>query len=131
VTRPDDLPARDLSQRDLPERDLPDRIARLERLLDELEGARHAASGTRTTHEKPEPTALDRLRAVAALLAQRAAYAECDDGDAIAMRALLEEFRCVTTSLREMAADLASRLGAVAGAVDDSHARLAALEEIG
>jgi hypothetical protein len=126
VTRPNDLPARDLRERDLPER-----IARLERLLDGLEGTRRAGAGGHAgPSDAPALSPIDRLRDIAAVLQQRATVAEVDEGDAIAMRALLEELTSITASLRALAADVEGRLGNVGAAVDDSDARLKTLEEI-
>jgi hypothetical protein len=121
VTRSDDLPARDL----------PGRIARLERLLDGLERARRSgASGHGAPSETPGPSPTDRLRDIAAVLQQRATVADVDEGDALAMRALLEELTSITASLRALASDIDGRLSGIAAAVDDSHTRLATLEEI-
>ncbi len=126
MTRSNDLPARDL-----PERDLLERIARLERLLDGLEGARRpGAGGHAAPSDAPALSPIDRLRDIAAVLQQRATVADVDEGDAIAMRALLEELTSITASLRALAADVEGRLGSVGAAVDDSDARLKPLEEI-
>jgi hypothetical protein len=115
---------------DLPLHDLPARIARLERLLDGLESARRTGTGGGAAADTAGLSATDRLRDVAAVLERRASLAEYDGGDAIAMRALLEEFRLMTASLRAMAEDIGGRLGEASTAVDDSHARLNALEEM-
>ena len=116
---------------DLPERDLLERIGRLEQLLDGLEGARRrGAAGHGAPSETPDPSPTDRLRDIAAVLQQRATVADVDEGDALAMRALLEELTSITASLRALASDINGRLGGIAAAVDDSHARLATLEEI-
>jgi hypothetical protein len=126
VTRSNDLPARDLRERDLPER-----IARLERLLDGLEDARRAGAGGHAgPSDTPGPSPIDRLRDIAAVLQQRATVADVDEGDALAMRALLEELTSITASLRTLAADVEGRLGSVGAAVDDTDARLKTLEEI-
>ena len=111
--------------------DLPERIARLERLLDGLEDVRpgRAASGGASNTSGLSP--IDRLRDIAGLLRERATHPECDDGDAIAMRALLEALMSVTTTLRGLAADVDRRLSHVATSADEGHHRLKALEEIG
>ncbi len=111
--------------------DLPARIARLERLLDGLQDGRGAAARERT--ESPAdrgPSALDRLRDVAALLQERATRAACDEGDAIAMRALLEGLMSMTADLRALVSELEGRMNGVARATDEGHARLKALEEL-
>ena len=111
--------------------DLPERIARLERLLDGLERTRRAgAEGSTARSDAPDVSPLDQLRDIVAVLQQRSTHPECDEGDAIAMRALLEALTPITTSLRALAADVDVRLGHVATAVADSHSRLKALEEI-
>ena len=111
--------------------DLPARIARLERLLDGLQDGRGAAARERTEYAADRgPSALDRLRDVAALLQERATRAACDEGDAIAMRALLEELTSVTANLRELVLELEGRMDQVGAAVDESHGRLKALEEL-
>jgi hypothetical protein len=107
------------------------RIARLERLLHSLETSRRAeAHGTGEPSPNEGPSPLDRLREAAAVLQQRAAQPGCDEGDAIAMRALLEEFRSITASLRAEATDLERRLNAIGSAVTEGDDRLKELEEI-
>jgi hypothetical protein len=111
--------------------DLPERIARLERLLDGLERTRRAGAGGSTARSDPaDASPLDQLRDIVAVLQQRSTQPEFDEGDAIAMRALLEALTSITTSLRALATDVDGRLGHVATTVDDSHSRLKALEEI-
>jgi hypothetical protein len=111
--------------------DLPERIVRLERLLDGLDAARRASAGGGTApSDAADASPLDRLRDIATVLQQRSTHPECDEGDAIAMRALLEALTSITTSLRALAADVDGRLGHVATAADNSHSRLSALQEI-
>lgn len=109
--------------------DLSARITRLEHLLDALQEGRTAGAGG-SPDSPAASSALDRIVDIVALLQQRVTRADWDDGDAIAMRALLEEFSSITASLRELALDVEQQLGAVGAAVDDSHARLTTLEEI-
>jgi hypothetical protein len=113
-----------------PSNDLPGRIRRLERLLDAMEQTRRTASGD-VAPIPQTPTAIDRLREITAILQERLATPEIDEGDAIAMRALLEEFAGMTTELRGQASALAQRLEVLGDSVKDGSARLAALEEAG
>ena len=111
--------------------DLSARIARLEHLLDGLQNGRGAATaGSGDSTVDRGQSALARLLDIAALVQQRATRADCDEGDAIAIRALIEELTSITADLRVLASDLEVRLTEVAGAVGEGHARLKALEDI-
>lgn len=112
-----------------PSDDLPERIVRLERLLDGLESARRGGAAGGATSSTAGLSPIDRLRDIAGLLQQRVTHSECDEGDAIAMRALLQALTSVTTTLRALATDIDGALSHVAEALDDSHQRLNALEE--
>lgn len=106
--------------------DLAERIARLERLLDQLEQQRHGGRSVPAPSDAPGPD--DRLREVIAMLQQRVGERAIDEGDAIAMRALLEEYRSMTTELRAQAAGVNQRLDELAALVTQGHKSLDALE---
>ena len=110
--------------------DLAARIARLEGMLDALEAARNAAAREGAT---PAPGAeawsVDRLREAAGVLQQRATERACDQGDAIAMRVLLEEHRSLTAAFRAGATEVESRLNAIGSALADIDGRLNSLRD--
>ena len=112
-----------------PSDDLPERIVRLERLLDGLESARGGGTAEGGASNTAGLSPIDRLRDVAGLLQQRATHPGCDEGDAVAMRALLQALTSITITLRALATDIDGALSHVAEAIDDSHQRLNALEE--
>lgn len=106
--------------------DLAERIARLERLLDQLEQQRHAGRSVSASNDAPGPD--DRLREVIAVLQQRVGERAIDEGDAIAMRALLEEYRSMTAELRVQAAGVDKRFDELAALIRQGHKSLEALE---
>ena len=106
--------------------DLAERIARLERLLDQLEQERHGGRSGSAPNDAPGPD--DRLREVIAMLQQRAGERAIDEGDTIAMRALLEQYRSMTAELRAQAAGVDQRLDELAALVTQGHKSLEALE---
>lgn len=106
--------------------DLAERIARLERLLDQLEQQRHGERSGSAPQDAPGPD--DRLREVIALLQQRVGERAIDDADTIAMRALLEQYRSMTAELRAQAASVGQRLDELVALVQQGHKSLEALE---
>ena len=106
--------------------DLAERIARLERLLDQLAQQRHDGRSVSAPNEAPGPD--DRLREVIAILQQRVGERAIDDGDAIAMRTLLEQYRSMTAELRAQAAGVDQRLDQLVALVMQGHKSLEALE---
>ena len=106
--------------------DLAERIARLERLLDQLEQQRHGGRSGSAPNDAPGPD--DRLREVIAMLRERVGEPAIDESDAIAMRALLEEYRSMTAELRAQAAGVDRRLDELVALVTQGHKSLEALE---
>jgi ubiquinone biosynthesis protein UbiJ len=107
--------------------DLAERIARLERLLDRLEQSRPGAAPASSGGDAA--TVDSRLRDLIAMLQQRLGETVPDEADAIAMRALLEEYRAMTAELRAQASALDQRLEEVAARLRDGHGTLEALED--
>jgi len=108
--------------------DVAERIARLERLLDQLEQQRHGGRSGSAPEDAPGPD--DGLREVIAMLQERLGERAIDDGDTIAMRALLEQYRSMTAELRAQAAGVDQRLDQLAALVMQGHKSLKALEEL-
>jgi len=106
--------------------DLAERIARLERVLDRLEQRR--VGGRSASAPGNDPTPDDPLRDVVAMLEQRAGASALDEGDAIAMRALLEQCRAMTAELRAEASGLNHRLAELVARLTESRRHLDALE---
>jgi hypothetical protein len=110
----------------VPSDDLAGRVARLERLLDSFERSRAAADRA----PAPDiPDAVTRLQELIAIVGQRVASPDLDDGDRIAMRALLEEFRSITSELRHGAAEALDRIDRLGTELDTARGALQRLEE--
>ena len=109
-----------------PSEDLARRIARLEELLETLERSR---TGSPAPVARGVTDATDCLRQLATLLDGRSREPFVDDGDAIAMRALLEEFRSIVPRLRGEAGTVNGRLGDVQADLDRWTADLGALSD--
>ena len=108
--------------------DLAERIARLERLLDAIEQARRSDSPASAAAGSGAPA--DRLRDLTAIVQQRISVPEPDEGDAVALRALIDQFRLTVSELRVHAADLNARLEAIDAAATRAGESLGALEDI-
>lgn len=107
--------------------DLGERIARLERLLDAIEQTRRSTTPAPASDgEAP----VDRIRELTSLLQERVAVSVIDEADSIALRALLDQIRSMTTDLRARAADVSGLLEAVAAGVERGRESLAELEDI-
>ena len=106
--------------------DLAGRIARLERLLDGLEGSRTAQDpSSLPDHSDP----VNRLREVIAIVEQRAKRPDVDEGDRIAMRALLEQFRSLVADIRREALGTGEQLEHIGGALDGARRAWQVLED--
>jgi hypothetical protein len=108
--------------------DLAERIARLERLLDIIEQTRRGEKPGPPTGDADAPA--DRIRELTSLLEQRAALPGLDEADGIAMRALLDQIRSMTTELRARASDVSERLETVAAGVAHGTRSLESQEDI-
>jgi len=106
--------------------DLAERIARLEQVLERLEQRR--LDGRSASAPGDDPTPNDPLRDVIAMLQQRAGASALDEGDAIAMRALLEEYRAMIVELRAWASGLEPRLDELVARLAEGRKELDALE---
>jgi len=95
--------------------DLAGRIARLERLLDGRERSRTAQDPSSVPdHSDP----VNRLREVIAIVEQRAARPDVDDGDRIAIRALLDQYRSLVADIRREAVGAREQLDRIGGVLD-------------
>ena len=108
--------------------DLQERIRRLERLLDNLAQSRTAdAAGAEASLADP----LSRLREMTAIVDARVTRADVDDGDRLAMRALLEEFRFILSGLRNDAGELTQGIDRMRTALDTVAQGLQAPGDVG
>jgi len=107
--------------------DLAERVARLERLLEGFERSRAAAA---LSPAADDPEGVTRLQDLIAMVEHRVALPGFDEGDGIAMRALLEEYRAATARARSLAADVHRSLEQLGEGTAQIAAALSSLEDV-
>jgi hypothetical protein len=105
--------------------DLAERVARLERLLEGFERSRAAAAHSPAADD---PEGVTRLQDLIAMVEHRVALPGFDEGDGIAMRALLEQFRSLASDLRDRAGDVRAQIGLLDATTDRARVALERLE---